>query len=164
MSGFAGEAGASEGEPFIVRSDLDKRKADVRKCGPAIRGLSSAHPCASHRGNHSSSVPVRPTYHTTDAFGMTRICPDPDGLREVLESLEEAEEADFPDVSLIHVSGWTITVDIRWTAVLERMQPPEAPLRLIRLEGLADALALWLLLARGDLEAVLQLPWAEPQD
>jgi len=107
---------------------------------------------------------VRPTYHTTDAFGTTLICPQPEQLREILESLFEADEADFPDVSLIHVSGWTLTIDDRWTAVLERMKPPMAPLRVIRLEGIEDALALWLRLARGDLESILQLPWADPEN
>jgi hypothetical protein len=107
---------------------------------------------------------VRPTYHTTDAFGTTLICPNPDQLREVLASLFEADEADFPDVSLIHVSGWAITVDDRWIAVLERMQPPEAPLRVLRLDGLEAALALWLQFARGDLPGVLDLPWAEPPE
>jgi hypothetical protein len=106
---------------------------------------------------------VRPTYHTTDAFGTSLICPDPEQLREVLDSLFEAEEADFPDVSLIHVSGWALTVDDRWTAVLERMRPPNAEPRILRLGGVDDALALWLKLARGDLERILDLPWADPE-
>lgn len=107
---------------------------------------------------------VRPTYHTTDAFGTTLICPDPDQLREVLDSLFDADEADFPDVSLIHVSGWAITIDDRWIAVLERMQPPTVPLRVLHVGGVGNALGLWLRLARGDLESVLELPWSDPEE
>lgn len=107
---------------------------------------------------------MHPTFHTTDAFGTTLICPDPDELRDVLHSLNEADEADFPDVSLIHVSGWAITIDDHWIAVLERMRPPEVSMRVLRLVGVDDALALWLRLARGDVEGILELPWVEPEE
>ncbi len=105
---------------------------------------------------------MRPTYHTTDAFGTTLICPDPGQLREVLRSLADAADADFPDASLIHVSGWSVTIDERWIAVLERMQPPLIPLRVLPLSGEEEALALWLQLARGDVPGVLARQWAEP--
>lgn len=102
---------------------------------------------------------VRATYHTTDAAGMTLICPDPKGLEGVIDSLGDADEADFPDVSLIHVSGWTVTIDNRWIAVLERLRSDAVPLKVLPLAGKDEALQLWLQLARGDVAGVLE-NWA----
>ncbi len=101
-------------------------------------------------------------YHTTDLNGETLICPDPAAMREVLESLEDADDYGFPDVSLIHESGWAITVDAEWTAVLERVpDDEETPARMLDCGSLASALNLWQQLAGGKLDALLSLPWIE---
>lgn len=99
---------------------------------------------------------MRATYHTTDASGTTLICPDEEGLEGVLESLEDAVDADFPDVSLIHVSGWAVTIDNRWIAVLEKVQTDDVPMKVSTLEGKDEALKLWLQLARGDVDGVIE--------
>lgn len=99
-------------------------------------------------------------FHTTDAEGETLVAPTLAQMRTVLASLEDADEADFPDVSLIHANGWAVTVDLHWNAVLERADD-EAPLRVLKLKGLPEALELWRTLARGDVETLLGLPWKD---
>ena len=102
---------------------------------------------------------MRATYHTTDASGTTLICPDEKGIEGVLDSLGEADDADFPDVSLIHVSGWAVTINNRRIAVLERLRVDDVSLKVLPLKGKDEALKIWLQLARGDFAGVLNR-WA----
>jgi hypothetical protein len=100
-------------------------------------------------------------YHTTDAEGETLVAPTTRQMRRVLESLEDADEADFADVSLVHASGWCLTVNPQWLVVLERTDD-SAPMRVRRVKSLEDALALWEELAAGEIEALQKRGWKEP--
>lgn len=104
---------------------------------------------------------MKPTYHTTDAEGRTLVTPSSKQMRAVLASLEHADEADFPDVSLVHESGWAITIDERWLAVLERVEDPVVAMRTLSVEHLDGAFTLWASLAAGDLKAIEAMSWRE---
>ncbi|MEN8735376.1 MAG: hypothetical protein ABF329_11225 [Lentimonas sp.] len=64
-------------------------------------------------------------YHTTDAQGITEINPSEARMRELLDELDDLEpdEAEHPDVSLIHDgSGWILTVYQRGIISLENLE------------------------------------------
>ncbi len=100
-------------------------------------------------------------YHTTDPYGVTHIEPDIARMRRVLDLLDHADDADHPDATLVHESGWSITVTAGGTAVLENLENDSQPAR-IRL-GLekTDALRLWERLAAGDVEGLCEECWDE---
>lgn len=98
-------------------------------------------------------------WHTTDLHGETRINPDLRQMRAVLDSLKDAADCDFPDVSLTHSSGWAITINQDWIAVLERVPDDGTPPAFLETRGLTAALELWQLLADGKIEAVLARRW-----
>lgn len=102
---------------------------------------------------------VRAIYHTTDLDGETELNPDVKTMRAVLASLRHSGDADFPDVSLVHGSGWAITVNNHWVAILERSPDDGTPPKVLRLNSLDEALALWNRLAQGDVETLLAEPW-----
>jgi hypothetical protein len=95
---------------------------------------------------------------------MTLVTPNPEELRGVLASLNDLDDEDFPDVSLVHVSGWIVTIDNNWVAVLERVHSPDEALKVAQLEGEEEAVAMWLQLARGDVEGLLERwAWKVPE-
>lgn len=100
-------------------------------------------------------------FHTTDVDGETLIAPSTRQMRGVLESLEGLDPADFGDVSLVHASGWCLTVSPSWMIVLERTDD-SVPMRVIQLEGPDEALEMWQELARGEVEAMRKRAWREP--
>lgn len=102
-------------------------------------------------------------YHTTDLEGETALNPDPVTMRAVLASLREAEQADFPDVSLVHGSGWAITVNHHWTAILERSPDDGTTPAVLSAGDLEGALGLWQRLARGEIDGLLAEPWERPE-
>jgi len=91
-------------------------------------------------------------YFSTDQNGITLVEPDEMAMRLVLIQLvEEGEDADYPDVSLTHESGLSLTVGLNWVVVLER-EASEDDLHYLKRNSLEDVLALWLDLAAGHLE------------
>lgn len=102
---------------------------------------------------------VRSDYHTTDVHGITRICPDAATMIAVLETLSEADEAEHDDVSLVHESGWCLSVRPRGRVILEHIHRSQEPLRVLTKQSRVQALGYWRMLAEGQLEAVLALPW-----
>ncbi len=101
-------------------------------------------------------------YHTTDPYGITEINPSADMMKVVLESLEEADEADHPDASLIHDSGWMLTVypngTVTWENVNEEEPLDEGPLHMTGCDR-ERILALWIKLSRGHVNAIAREPW-----
>lgn len=100
-------------------------------------------------------------YHTTDPYGVTHIEPDVARMWRVLELLEHAEEADHPDASLVHESGWSLTVTAGGTVVLENLEDESEPSRLRLGVEKRDALRLWERLAAGDVEGLQDEAWDE---
>ncbi|MFU8848932.1 MAG: hypothetical protein ACNA77_09495 [Opitutales bacterium] len=101
-------------------------------------------------------------YHTTDAEGISLLNPDADAMRAVLDQLDapDAEDAEHPDVSLIHdASAWSLSVFPNGTIIFENLEDDdEAPRHLTQISR-HDALQMWQKLAHGEIENLLELPW-----
>lgn len=106
-------------------------------------------------------------YHTTDAEGISLVNPDTEAMRAVLDQLDapDAEEAEHPDVSLVHdASAWSLSVFPNGTVLFENLEDDdEAPHHLPQVSR-HDALQMWLKLSRGEIEHLLALPWKRDGD
>lgn len=101
-------------------------------------------------------------YHTTDAEGITLLNPDTEAMRALLERLDEpgAEDAEHPDVSLIHdPSAWSLSVFPNGTVILENLDDDDASPLYMNALSRKEALQLWLQLSRGEIEGLRKLPW-----
>jgi len=101
-------------------------------------------------------------YHSTDIDGVTIINPDIDQLRELIESLSEDEidDYDHPDVALVDDdSGWSISLYPNGTATLENLEDADQSPRYRKGLRPEAALELWLMLADGELNSLLSMPW-----
>ncbi len=100
-------------------------------------------------------------YHTTDLDGISIVNPDTDAMREVLTQLDSpaAEDADHPDVALVHdPSAWSISVYPNGTVTLENLAADDEPQYMHTISRPA-ALQLWQQLAQGQIEALQNQPW-----
>ena len=100
-----------------------------------------------------------PRYYTTDAEGLTEFEPGERRLRALLSSLDDPD-LDYPDVTLSHASGWSVTAHAGGLVVLENLERPDRSARHRRGLTNPEILAIWNLLAAGDLTALEQLPWS----
>ena len=101
-------------------------------------------------------------YHTTDTDGVTELNPPAETMRELLDSLDhdEAEDAEHPDVSLVHdTSGWSISVFPSGVVTFENLDEPDEMPRFMIGVPRNEALALWLDLSRGRIEHLRSHPW-----
>lgn len=101
-------------------------------------------------------------YHTTDTDGITELNPPAETLRGLLNSLDamEADDADHPDVSLVHdTSGWSISVFPSGVVTFENLNEPDEMPRFMSGISRNEALALWLDLSRGRIEHLCCQPW-----
>jgi len=96
------------------------------------------------------------SYHTTDGEGLTEIEPPRARLADLLDALDD-EDA-FPEVTLSHDSGWSLTAFASGVLVLEHLDRTGGE-RVLREVPRGRVLKLWLALARGDLAAVQREPW-----
>ncbi|KAF0094671.1 MAG: hypothetical protein E1N59_1675 [Puniceicoccaceae bacterium 5H] len=100
-------------------------------------------------------------YHTTDIFGVTLVAPEEEEMREVLESLEDADFGEHPYVSLTHESGWTLSYYESGVLLLENLsgdEELEAP-RYLRDVEQKQVLEYWKLLAAGKMKDIRALKW-----
>lgn len=101
-------------------------------------------------------------YHTTDAEGVSLLNPDTQAMRALLARLDEpaAEEAEHPDVSLVHdPSAWSLSVFPNGTVTFENLEADDdAPLYMTKVSR-PDALQMWLELSRGEIERLRQRAW-----
>ena len=104
--------------------------------------------------------------HATDVYGVSYAAPDVATMREVLDTLDEADAVEHPDVSLVHDSGWALTVTAVGHILWENLKEPEEarPIRVLRHAGRERGLALWQNLAAGELAAVEAEPWQRMDD
>jgi hypothetical protein len=101
-------------------------------------------------------------YHTTDARGVSEICPPPDRLRALVRSLDKIveDEVEHPDISLVHDgSGWSLSLFPGGVVVWENLGAEDSGPRFLRDVPRGKAAELWLKLARGEIEAVEEEPW-----
>jgi len=105
-------------------------------------------------------------YHTTDMEGVSELNPDEARMQQLIAQLEipEFEEADHPDLSLVHdPSGWALTLYPRGIVTYEQLEDDDGQPLFMTGIGSAQALQLWKSLARGDINALKQLPWQRDQ-
>lgn len=101
-------------------------------------------------------------YHTTDAHGISMLNPDIEAMRELLTQLDEpiAEDAEHPDVSLIHdPSGWSLSVFPSGTVTLENFDEEDTHPLYMKNVSRSDALQMWLELSLGEIEKTRKYPW-----
>lgn len=103
-------------------------------------------------------------YHSTDMDGLTEINPSEATMREILARLDspDAAEADHPDVSLIHdASGWTLSVFPSGVVTCENLDEEDVSPRYMSSISRSQTLQMWQQLAKGEIAALLTLPWLE---
>lgn len=101
-------------------------------------------------------------HHSTDIDGVTQINPDIDQLRDLIDSLSdpETEDYDHPDIALVHDdSGWSISLYPNGTATLENLEDADESPRYRKGLSPERALDLWLMLADGEIDNLLSMPW-----
>jgi len=105
-------------------------------------------------------------YHTTDTDGISELNPTTDKMIQLLSSLDEpnVEEADHPDVSLVHdKSGWAISVFPSGIVTYENLDHEDTVPRYMTGISRNEALQLWLQLSRGDIDALNSHLWMRDQ-
>jgi hypothetical protein len=101
-------------------------------------------------------------FHTTDGQGITELNPSAEKMRELLESLDEAEanEAEHPDVTLVHdPSAWSLAVYPSGIVTLENLNDADELPRFMTGVTRNQALKLWLELSRGEIQKINSHPW-----
>lgn len=101
------------------------------------------------------------SYHTTDAFGVTHPHPPVARMRAILESVADSEDADFPDVSLIHDNGHVLTYTLDGHIIWET---PEGLRRMQLNCPLPHALNLWQHLAKAELDSLEADNWDSEEE
>jgi len=99
-------------------------------------------------------------YFSTDLDGITRVRPSRSQRRRILESVESAAEADFPEVFLTAGDGSTLAYRAGGYLVWESGNQAE---RVLPEAGLEVAERAWDLLAEGRRDELESLPW-QPLD
>lgn len=97
------------------------------------------------------------TYHAYNRMGAAVVGPSEAAMKELLASLDPSD-AEHPDVSLTHESGWCVSIFASGLAVLENVESGEGPWHM---EGVSSrtALDLWRQLASGEVEQLKGLRW-----
>lgn len=101
-------------------------------------------------------------YHTTDMDGISVLNPDEARMQKMIAQLDlpDFEEADHPDLSLVHdPSGWTLTLYPSGIVTYENLDDDDTQPRFMTGINRPKALHLWKSLARGDVDGLKQLPW-----
>lgn len=101
-------------------------------------------------------------YHATDADGVSLLNPDTATMRELLKKLDKpsAEDAEHPDVSLIHdPSAWSISVFPSGIVTFEKLNDDDNAPLFMNSVSRKDALQMWLELSRGEIERLRNRPW-----
>ena len=103
-------------------------------------------------------------YHSTDLDGISILNPNEEQMEAILASLdsEDAEDASHPDVSLVHDTiGWSLSVFISGIVTLDNLDASEANLRYLDNISREEALLLWMKLAAGSIDSLLEHPWLQ---
>ena len=101
-------------------------------------------------------------YHTTDADGISEICPDPRRMHEIIAQLDHSDSSDndHPDISLVHdESGWSLSLFPSGIALWENLDQSDTDTRYIQNVSREKAHELWIKLSRGELGAIEGEPW-----
>jgi hypothetical protein len=98
-------------------------------------------------------------YHTTDSDGVSEVEPNAKRMMVLILQLHGCEEADFPEVSLYHESGWVLTYTIERTLLLENDLLADEGIRFMRKMSSRETHRIWMLLANNEIDALKSEPW-----
>lgn len=97
------------------------------------------------------------TYHSTDAYGITRIAPSLESLKGSLEGLQDADGEAFPEVSLQHANGHVLTYTLKGNLIWEDPRLGDQ-VRMATCEP-EEVLERWQMLMVSDLEGLAAQRW-----
>lgn len=97
------------------------------------------------------------TYFVQRRWGDSEDEPTEAKMRECLAELDTPDR-EHPDTWLQHESGWTLAVYENGLLVWENLESDGDPRHLPRVSR-EEAIRLWLLLSRGELDEIESLPW-----
>src|SRR3982751_2087684 len=95
-------------------------------------------------------------HHLTTQFGAMESNPSPERMAEVLDNIDPDDE-EHVDVSLSHESEWCMSVFTSGLVVFENLEEGE-PMHMRDISR-QQTLEMWQQLARGEIDALLSLPW-----
>lgn len=105
-------------------------------------------------------------YHSTDARGISLLNPDKAAMQALLAQLDEpgAEEAEHPDVSLVHdSSAWSISVFPSGTVTFENLDAEDSIPLYMNGVSRSEALQMWLELSCGEIQKLKNRDWIRDQ-
>ena len=99
-------------------------------------------------------------FHTRGRWGVGASNPPVARCRDLLQEIDlDTDDLEHPDVCLAHDSGWALSAFPSGLLVWENAEDETHPPRHMTGVSRARVLALWLLLADGDVAAVDAEPW-----
>jgi hypothetical protein len=98
------------------------------------------------------------SFHLTNRQGASQENPSIEIIERVLGDLDGVDDAEHPDVSLSHESGWTLSAFPSGLVVWENVECETEP-RHRRGVSRPEVRRLWLLLAGGDIASVDAYTW-----
>lgn len=100
------------------------------------------------------------SYFMNNIMGESIDEPDEEGIREVLAELWDADSEHF-DVSLVHESGWSLSVYPDKNLVWENVNEDEVRPRDLTLDSWQGVVDVLLKLSRGEISTLNSLDWHE---
>lgn len=100
------------------------------------------------------------SYFMNNIMGESIDEPDEEGIREVLAELRDADSEHF-DVSLVHESGWSLSVYPDKNLVWENVNEDEVRPRDLTLDSWQGVVDVLLKLSRGEISTLNSLDWRE---
>jgi hypothetical protein len=99
------------------------------------------------------------SYFVQDRFGNKIFRPTEMQMEQLLASLDWGGDPTHPEVSLIHQSGWSISVYPGGGVILKNTTSGNDPWHM-RSKSSAQILQLWALLAAGELDQLGKAGWS----
>jgi hypothetical protein len=98
------------------------------------------------------------SYFAYDRMGGSIQRPDESKMRELLASVS-ANDPEHPDVSLNNEDGWALSYGPSQTLIFQNVETGAGPWHMKEI-SIEQALALWKLLALGQVPALQENPWS----
>lgn len=98
------------------------------------------------------------SYHTTDAYGVTRIAPPLNVLKRLIAQLPDADDEAFPEVSLHHENGHVLTYTLNQRLLWEDPALGDK-VRVLEICEPEEALHRWILLTKAALDELQACDW-----
>ena len=96
-------------------------------------------------------------FHAYTRIGASIAQPTEEQMRALLDSLADSDD-EHPDVSVTHETGWSISAFHSGLVIFENVETGEGPWQM-RSVSRDATLALWMLLAGGNIQEIRERPW-----